>query len=682
MASPAEPRNANASSLIGKTIGGRYTIRAAIGSGGMGHVYRATQAPMNREVAIKVLRVDLAGQEGVKERFKREARAASLIQHPNAITIFDFDEDGELLYLTMEFLSGETLRQRLRREPILTVDQALDMFESMAGALGAAHRVGVVHRDLKPDNIFLAKFDAVGEVVKVLDFGLAKLLDRAATGEEQLTDHNLRLGTPRYMAPEQALGIQPIDSRCDVYALGLLLFEMLAQRAPFVGDDGMEVLAQRLRREAPRLSQVAPQKNFGPQMDELLANMLKRDREQRPQDANVILGQVRDIRKNNQVYRPLDELGDGLVAQEQPGRHSGGNPAVGRPSMPGAMGRTTGNVGRGGAPASNNSWQSGQRGDGRGARPESMISLDQDDDLDKRTVVVDPGMQIADLPKPTQLPQAMLDMPTAIGQLGHQGLPLPPGMGGHPGVSIPPVARQAYPRPTPMPLLGETADATAQSASASTQLPQQGKNRKLQMFIVLAVLAVLAPLVALLLKGLLSHGEDHGDSQVVPEIERLHKVAPPPARAAAAPSPPAAATPVTPVAGEAEAPAKAAAGEPDTKLAVAAPDDGADATDEDEPADKPAADKPAKSARASRSAARAKKTGSTVRILVDSTPRKATVERDGKKIGITPVVDSPSQGSRAVRYRIVAKGYKPYEESVLPDRKRTLSAKLKPEPKS
>ena len=271
MASPAEQGKGSAQSLIGKTLGGRYTIRATIGSGGMGHVYRATQAPINREVAIKVLRVDLAGQDGVAERFKREARATSLIQHPNAITIFDYSEDDGLLYLVMEFLAGETLRQRLRRDPPMEVSQALDMFEAMAGALGAAHRVGVVHRDLKPDNIFLAKFDAVGEVVKVLDFGLAKLLEKAATGEEQLTDHNLRLGTPRYMAPEQALGIQPIDSRCDVYALGLLLFEMLAGRAPFTGEDGMEVLAQRLRKESPKLSAIAPNKNFSEQMDDLLA---------------------------------------------------------------------------------------------------------------------------------------------------------------------------------------------------------------------------------------------------------------------------------------------------------------------------------------------------------------------------------------------------------------------------
>src|SRR4051812_8441576 len=132
MASDAQ----NASSLIGKTIGGRYTVKATIGSGGMGHVYRATQAPINREVAIKVLRVDLAHQEGVADRFKREARAASMIQHPNAITIFDFDQDGDILYLAMEFLSGETLRQRLRREPPMELQEALDMFESMAGALG------------------------------------------------------------------------------------------------------------------------------------------------------------------------------------------------------------------------------------------------------------------------------------------------------------------------------------------------------------------------------------------------------------------------------------------------------------------------------------------------------------------------------------------------------------------
>ena len=623
----------------------------------MGHVYRATQAPMNREVAIKVLRVDLAGQEGVKERFKREARAASLIQHPNAITIFDFDEDGELLYLTMEFLSGETLRQRLRREPILTVDQAIDLFDPMAGALGAAHRVGVVHRDLKPDNIFLAKFDAIGEVVKVLDFGLAKLLDRAATGEEQLTDHNLRLGTPRYMAPEQALGIQPIDSRCDVYALGLLLFEMLAQRAPFVGDDGMEVLAQRLRREAPRLSQVAPQKNFSSQMDDLLSSMLKRNRDDRPADANVILTQLREIRKNGQVYRPLDESSEAMAAPEPVGRSTSGG--VGRASMPGSVGRNTGNVGRGPGGGSGAGWQptSGARPDLRSAaRPESMISLDQDDDLDKRTVVVDPGMHPPGMPSGP--PPGMLDMPTAIGQ---------------PGMSIPPVAMQPYPRATPMPGLGEhPADPTAQSASASNKVPQ--KNRKLQMFIILAVLAVLAPLIALLLKNMLSHGDDHGDSQVVPEIERSSKPttpSPPPTPTPARTVVTAPATTPTPT----EAPAVVPAAGAETKVAAKAEEaPGDDADDDSEPV---APEKPVAKAKPKAKPAK----GKALKVFVDSTPRKATVERDGKKIGLTPVYDSPPAG-KSVRYRISAKGYKPYEESLAPDRKKTLIAKLKPEPKT
>ena len=305
MAGPAEPRNANASSLIGKTIGGRYTIRAAIGLGGMGHVYRATQAPMNREVAIKVLRVDLAGQEG-QECFKREARAASLIQHPNAITIFDFD--GETASSSTH--DGVPVRRDVAPEaapqPILTVDQALDMFESEAGAW--APRTGSAcaprseagqHLPRRPTRS--ARWSRSGPRPR-------QMLDRAATGEAADRSQPAPGERRGYMAPEQALGIQPIDSRCDVYAPGLLLFEMLAQRAPFVGDDGMEVLAQRLRREAPRL-QVAPQKNFSPQMTtSFWATCSKRDRDQRPQDANVSWPGAGDP-ENNQVYRPLDDLG-------------------------------------------------------------------------------------------------------------------------------------------------------------------------------------------------------------------------------------------------------------------------------------------------------------------------------------------------------------------------------------
>lgn len=511
MASPAEQGKGSAQSLIGKTLGGRYTIRATIGSGGMGHVYRATQAPINREVAIKVLRVDLAGQDGVAERFKREARAASLIQHPNAITIFDYSEDDGLLYLVMEFLAGETLRQRLRRDPPMEVSQALDMFEAMAGALGAAHRVGVVHRDLKPDNIFLAKFDAVGEVVKVLDFGLAKLLEKAATGEEQLTDHNLRLGTPRYMAPEQALGIQPIDSRCDVYALGLLLYEMLAQRAPFIGDDGMEVLAQRLRREAPRLSQAAPQKNFSEQMDELVGSMLKKERALRPADANEVLAKLREIRKNNQVHRFVDEPAETLVgAPEQQ------DPRAGRNTPPPA-GRVTGSGGRNPVGMSRPGTDPQAA---RNSRPaDNMISLDQDDDLDKRTVVVDPGMHAAEMAmaagspppySPASVPQAMAPPMSS------------PGMGMTPSGSAP-----GFGRATPMPGAssspsmpsGSEHPSASGTPSAAMAQPSPQKKRT-QLLIGMFVLALLAPLLAIAIKLIVSSGssDDHSDPVVVPEV--------------------------------------------------------------------------------------------------------------------------------------------------------------------
>ena len=360
------------------------------------------------------------------EHFKREAKAASLINHPNAITIFDFGEDEGILYLAMEYLAGETLRQRLRREPAFTIDQALDAFESMAGALGAAHKVGVVHRDLKPDNIFIAKFDAAGEVVKVLDFGLAKLLDPGTSApEDQLTRPELRLGTPRYMAPEQALGIQPIDSRCDVYALGLLLFEMLAGRAPFTGEDGMEVLAQRLRKESPKLSAIAPNKNFSEQMDSLLQRMLERDRAKRPSDANEVLVQVREIRKNGQVYRTDDaEDEDPMTLNDQPA--TSGHFRRANASAPG---RPTGNVGRQtgvGGPAS----RPPQRGGG-------MISLDQDDDLaDKRTVLVEPGGDMApgQMMDP-QRPMSMSQAP-AIGQSSPMLSPYGrPGTASAPGIS-------------------------------------------------------------------------------------------------------------------------------------------------------------------------------------------------------------------------------------------------------
>ncbi|HMU40595.1 MAG TPA: serine/threonine-protein kinase [Pseudomonadota bacterium] len=504
MAGEAAQGKANASALIGKTIGGRYTIKSTIGSGGMGHVYKAIQAPINREIAIKVLRVDLAGQEGVTERFKREAKAASLINHPNAITIFDFGEDDGILYLAMEFLSGETLRQRLRREPALTIDQALDAIESMAGALGAAHKVGVVHRDLKPDNIFIAKFDAASDVVKVLDFGLAKLLDPGTSSpEDQLTRPELRLGTPRYMAPEQALGIQPIDSRCDVYALGLLLFEMLAGRAPFTGEDGMEVLAQRLRKESPKLSAIAPNKNFSEHMDAFMARLLERDRSKRPADANEVLAQIREIRKNGQVYQLDDEQEAETLDQPPPGNFRRANPSAPGAARPGSNpGRQT----NAGMPVG--SRPGAQRGTAGG-----MISLDQDDDLaDKRTVLVDSHVDLAPAQAiDPQRPVSMSQTPV-IGQSHGQLQPY--------GRSSP----GAFPGPQSQPNSDQTAP-----HSSSMGAPVQPKSGLRNVFIALFAIALLAPLIALAGRWWLNRGKDIEPTQPVVEPPKPKTVSDPPA---------------------------------------------------------------------------------------------------------------------------------------------------------
>jgi hypothetical protein len=497
----------------------------------MGHVYRATQAPINREVAIKVLRVDLAHQEGVAERFTREARAASMIQHPNAITIFDFGRDDEILYLAMEFLSGETLRQRLRREPPLELTEALDMFESMAGALGAAHRVGVVHRDLKPDNIFLAKFDAVGQVVKVLDFGLAKLLDRAADNDGLVTEANMRLGTPRYMAPEQALGIQPIDSRCDVYALGLLLFEMLAQRAPFTGEDGMEVLAQRLRREAPRLSQIAPQKRFTPEMDELLASMLKRDREHRPQDANVVLTRIREIRKNNQVQLPSEDLESTAVPAD--GGRSGAFARAGAPppyaAPPPGRNRpaTAAGVAAVAAPQA------------RGA--EAMVRLDQDDFPEKPTVVVDTGAMdgapgVPPMAAPMMAPPMAVPMqPGMTGSMMQAPMAASPMTGSmmqlrasNPGGQLDPQMQMQMYGGAPLPHASGPVNPAAASTSTSAAAVGEKRKRTLLLVGLVIVIAILAPLVAWLVRNSKTGGDEHPDPSPTPEVVRPKTTTPPP----------------------------------------------------------------------------------------------------------------------------------------------------------
>src|ERR1700752_507877 len=238
-------------SLIGTTLAGKYRIDARLNEGGMGTVYRAKHVLMEKTVAIKVLRPSLAADEKIVARFSREARAASRISHPNALTVTDFGEDENgTVFLVMEFLSGRTLKQVIRDEGALPLARVVDIMRQVGGALSVAHSQGVVHRDLKSDNIMLSS-TSVGDHAKVLDFGIAKINEHEDVIDPGLTAPNLVIGTPQYMSPEQCSQDSEIDARSDIYSFGVILYEMLVGHVPFSGESPTMVMMKHLQDPVP-----------------------------------------------------------------------------------------------------------------------------------------------------------------------------------------------------------------------------------------------------------------------------------------------------------------------------------------------------------------------------------------------------------------------------------------------
>jgi len=264
---------------------GRYTIERELGRGGMATVYLATDVKHQREVALKLLHPEISSVMG-PERFLREINIASKLNHPHIIPLYDSGQVDGLLYYMMPCVEGESLRIRLKRETQLPIDEALAITRDVASALSYAHSKGLVHRDIKPDNILLQGDDAL-----VTDFGIARAVDVVA-GEE-LTDSGVVVGTPEYMSPEQARGHEKVDKRSDIYSLGCVLYEMLAGVPPFSGATTQAIIARHQYATLPSITVV--RSDVPSAIADPIQAALAKDPDDRPQTAEHFVGQLEHV---------------------------------------------------------------------------------------------------------------------------------------------------------------------------------------------------------------------------------------------------------------------------------------------------------------------------------------------------------------------------------------------------
>jgi CRP-like cAMP-binding protein/rubrerythrin len=303
---------------VGKRVDGRFTVLEMIGSGGMGTVYRARQLSTDRDVALKLLRRELLDDEQAVRRFFREARAATRLTNPHTISVYDFgqDEDGSF-YIAMELLRGAPLTSLTGPLPgAMDPLRAVSLVSQILASLEEAHAAGVLHRDLKPDNIFL--LEQPPDFVKVLDFGIAKLLEDDPAGP-RITSENETIGTPEYMSPEQASS-RELDPRSDLYSLGVILFELLAGRRPFEGAP-IDLLVRKLRDAAPSIRQASPSISVPTALEALVARLLAIDPMLRPAsaaEARRLLGQAIAAAPAGAAMPPKEEP-SGLLTS--PSRH-------------------------------------------------------------------------------------------------------------------------------------------------------------------------------------------------------------------------------------------------------------------------------------------------------------------------------------------------------------------------
>jgi beta-lactam-binding protein with PASTA domain len=296
------PTGGDAAAHAFVTIDGRYHVVGKIAAGGMGEVFRAHDTVLAREVAIKVLHRSLAGDQGFVDRFRREARAAATLNHPNIVAVYDWGAVDGIYYMVMEYVRGRSVRDLLNARVRMEPAQAADVLRQTLVALEHAHGAGIVHRDLKPENMLVT----TSGVLKLTDMGLAR-----AYADSRATQTGTVTGTVQYLAPEQIRG-EPADPRTDLYSLGVVAFELLTGRLPFTGETAMAIAYKHLSDRVPRASSVVPQ--IPDELDAFVASATERDRELRPESA---VEMRRDLESIAKELPPTGSLAD-LVAEATP----------------------------------------------------------------------------------------------------------------------------------------------------------------------------------------------------------------------------------------------------------------------------------------------------------------------------------------------------------------------------
>lgn len=278
--------------FVGRMVSQRYTVVERIARGGMGEVYLARHAELNQHVAVKFLHRRFADDEEFAARFFNEARSACRVNHPNAVSIYDFGrtEDGTL-YIVMEFIEGISLKDMIKRDGRLETKRAVRVAKQACEVLSSAHEQSIIHRDVKPDNLMVVEGPAGRASIKMLDFGIAKILDEESAAA--LTQTGVTFGTPEYMSPEQASG-RDVDERSDVYSLGVVIYAMLVGHPPFRGKNKLALLQRHIRETPPRLDHACSEP-LPPSLVQLVEDALEKDPDKRPQSMEAMLARLEDV---------------------------------------------------------------------------------------------------------------------------------------------------------------------------------------------------------------------------------------------------------------------------------------------------------------------------------------------------------------------------------------------------